>query len=125
MTGSIKPYATWIRPKTRNLRGAMNGLALRLSRRLRRRSRRCISISVKKPGDHVVAKLLQELPPNVAVPALLVEQARVLDSFYIPPRYPNGHPEGAPFEHYGSLQSEEAVRYASAIVEFVRAQMAR
>ncbi len=40
-------------------------------------------------------------------------------------RYPNGHPESAPFEHYGSLQSEEAVRYASAIVEFVRAQMAR
>lgn len=73
---------------------------------------------------HVVAKLLQELPPSVNVPALLIEKARVLDSFYIPPRYPNSHPEGAPFEHYGSLQSEEAIRYASEIVEFVRAQMA-
>lgn len=73
---------------------------------------------------HVVAKLLQELPESVAVPDLLVEKARVLDGFYIPPRYPNGYPEGAPFEHYGSLQSEEAVRYASEIVEFVRTQMA-
>jgi len=33
----------------------------------------------------------------------------------IPPRYPNGHPEGAPFEHYGPLQSEEAIRYASEV----------
>ena len=73
---------------------------------------------------HVVAKLLQELPSSVSVPALLIEKARVVDGFYIPPRYPNGHPEGAPFEHYGPLQSEEAIRYASEIVEFVRAQMA-
>jgi HEPN domain-containing protein len=73
---------------------------------------------------HVVAKLLQELPPSVDIPTLLIEKARVLDGFYIPPRYPNGHPEGAPFEHYGPLQSEEAVRYASEIAEFVRAQMA-
>jgi HEPN domain-containing protein len=73
---------------------------------------------------HVVAKLLQELPPLAGIPALLIDKARVLDGFYIPPRYPNGFPEGAPFEHYGSLQSEEAIRYASEIVEFVRAQMA-
>lgn len=73
---------------------------------------------------HVVAKLLQELPPSVKVSAALIDKARVLDGFYIPPRYPNGFPEGAPFEHYGPLQSEEAIRYASEIVEFVRAQMA-
>jgi HEPN domain-containing protein len=48
----------------------------------------------------------------------------VLDGFHIPPRCPNEHPEGAPFEHYGLLQSEEAIRYASEIIEFVRAQMA-
>lgn len=28
----------------------------------------------------------------------------------IPARYPNGHDEGAPFRHYGKLQSEEAQR---------------
>lgn len=73
---------------------------------------------------HVVARLLQELPATVSVPPTLVEQGRVLDNFYIPSRYPNSHPEGAPFEHYGPLQSEEAIRYARAIVEFVRSQMA-
>lgn len=73
---------------------------------------------------HVVARLLQELPQSVHVPDTLIEKARVLDTFYIPPRYPNSHPEGAPFEHYGPLQSEEAIRYAREILEFVRAQMA-
>jgi HEPN domain-containing protein len=71
---------------------------------------------------HVIAKLLREL--TIPVPEDLIEKARTLDSFYIPPRYPNSHPEGAPFEHYGLLQSEEAIRYAREILAFVRAQMA-
>ena len=33
---------------------------------------------------------------------------------YIPTRYANGHPEGAPFEHYGKLQSRDAINYAGA-----------
>jgi HEPN domain-containing protein len=73
---------------------------------------------------HVAARLLRELPEQVMVPEELVEQAKVLDNFYIPTRYPNSHPEGAPFEHYGSLQSQEAIRYARAILAFVRLQMA-
>ena len=73
---------------------------------------------------HVVAQLLSELPARVTVPAELVEQAKVLDNFYIPTRYPNGHPAGAPFEHYGSIQSEEAIRYAGTILHCVRLQMA-
>lgn len=73
---------------------------------------------------HVVAMLLRELPEAVYVPEDLIEKGRVLDNFYIPPRYPNSHPEGAPFEHYGPLQSEEATRYAREIIAFVRAQMA-
>jgi HEPN domain-containing protein len=73
---------------------------------------------------HVVARLLHELPDTMRVPAELIEKGRVLDSFYIPPRYPNSHPEGAPFEHYGPLQSEEAIRYAHEILELSRSQMA-
>ena len=48
----------------------------------------------------------------------------LLDTFYIPSRYPNSHPEGAPFEHYGPLQSEEALRFAGAIIDFVRRRLA-
>jgi HEPN domain-containing protein len=71
---------------------------------------------------HAVAQLLSELPS--LAPASLIEQGRVLDNFYIPTRYPNGHPSGSPFEHYGPLQSEQALAYAGEIVAFVGAQMA-
>ncbi len=73
---------------------------------------------------HVVARLLSELPAAVAAPDLLIEKGRFLDTLYIPPRYPNSHPEGPPFQHYGPLQSEEAIRYAREILEFVRARLA-
>jgi len=71
---------------------------------------------------HVVAQLLSELPLDV--PQHLVEKGKVLDNFYMPTRYANGHPEGPPFEHYGPLQSEEAIRHASEIVEFIRVHLA-
>ncbi len=71
---------------------------------------------------HVVARLLTELPE--APPPDLIERGKVLDNFYVPSRYPNGHPEGAPFEHYGPLQSNEALDHAGEIIAFVRAAMA-
>jgi HEPN domain-containing protein len=74
---------------------------------------------------HVVAKLLKELPKDVQYPEDLVDKAHILDGYYIPARYPNGHPEGAPFEHYGKKQSEEAIAYASEIIAFVSDEMAR
>lgn len=70
----------------------------------------------------VIARLLRDLP--VEVPAELVDKGRVLDNFYIATRYANGHAEGAPVEHYGPLQSGDAIRYASEILGFVRAAMA-
>ena len=72
---------------------------------------------------HVVARLLNELP--ITVSADLLDKAKVLDGFYIPTRYANGHPEGAPFEHYGKIQSKDAINYAGEILKFVRSEMAR
>ncbi len=73
---------------------------------------------------HVVAQLLAGLPESLRPSADLIDKARVLDNYYIPTRYANGHPEGAPFEHYGPIQSEQAIQYAREIVAFCRAQMA-
>ncbi len=74
---------------------------------------------------HVVRRLVEELPPELRPPGELLDKARVLDSYYMPTRYANGHPEGAPFEHYGTLQSDEAIAYAREIIEFCGSQMAR
>lgn len=73
---------------------------------------------------HVVATLMARLPSEVDVPDELVERGRVLDNFYVPARYPNGHAEGAPFEHYGPLQSEQALDHADSIIGFVRSHLA-
>lgn len=122
----------WFRQATRDLEQAED------SRRAERHEWSCVAAqqaaqkAVKalhlhlgqEAWGHVVARLLQELSQTTPAPGNLVEKGRVLDAYYIPPRYPNSHPEGAPFEHYGPLQSEEAIRYAHEIIEFVRSQMA-
>ncbi len=71
---------------------------------------------------HVLVRLLRDLP--LEVPEDLREQARILDNYYIPTRYPNGHTEGTPAEHYGPWQSKGAIDHASEILEFVREKMA-
>jgi HEPN domain-containing protein len=73
---------------------------------------------------HAVAKILSELGTHCAVPQHLIEKGRVLDNFNVPSRYPDGHVEGAPFEHYGPIQSKEALDFAREIVEFTRVHMA-
>jgi HEPN domain-containing protein len=72
---------------------------------------------------HVIARLLAELPNSL--PAELADKAKILDNFYVATRYANGHPAGPPFEHYGKLQSNQAIQYASEILEFARDEMAR
>ena len=71
---------------------------------------------------HVTARLLGELPDPP--PRELIERARVLDNYYIPARYPNGHDEGPAFEHYGSLHSSQAVEYARKVLDYVRMGLA-
>lgn len=72
---------------------------------------------------NVIAQLLAELP--LLPPPGLADKAKVLDNFYVATRYANGHPAGAPFEHYGPIQSEQALQYAGEIIEFARTEMAR
>lgn len=71
---------------------------------------------------HAAARLLGELPD--LPPRELIERARVLDNYYIPARYPNGHDEGPAFEHYGSLHSSQAVEYARNVLDYVRKALA-
>ncbi len=73
---------------------------------------------------HLIRRLLQELPRDVGVTPEMLDRARVLDAYYVPTRYPNGHPEGAPCEQYGLLQADEAISHADAIVAFCGHAMA-
>lgn len=69
---------------------------------------------------HSVYHLLQTAG---GVPQEVLDAARVLDRYYIPTRYPNGFPAGAPMDFYDQPTAEEAVRLAERILEFVGAQL--
>ena len=72
-----------------------------------------------------------ELGPSVyqllqaagTAPPDALQAARVLDRYYIPTRYPNGFPAGAPMDYYDRSTAEEAVGHAQAILDFVAARL--
>lgn len=65
---------------------------------------------------HSVADLLERVLAEHPRLAALSDDARQLDRFYIPTRYPNGLPGGAPFESFTREDLEKAVGMAGRIV---------
>jgi len=78
---------------------------------------------------HGLGRLFLDLPDAVqesmeAKVLDLVERMRILDALYIPTRYPDSLPDGAPSDHFGHLQSADALNHARAVVDAITAQMA-
>ena len=78
---------------------------------------------------HGLGRLFRDLPDGLqermeATVPELVERLRILDALYIPTRYPDSLPDGAPSEHFGHLQSREALSNARALVDAIAAAMA-
>jgi HEPN domain-containing protein len=70
--------------------------------------------------DHVISRLLRDLPPELEVNEGLEEAALRLDKLYVPTRYPNGFAWGAPGYFYTTADGEAAIRDAARIFEFCR-----
>ena len=78
---------------------------------------------------HGLGRSLQDLPAAqrsslVGAVADLQDRLRVLDALYVPTRYPDSLPEGAPTDHFGRLQSQDAISHASALIEAIRDALA-
>jgi len=67
---------------------------------------------------HSVTALLQQLPPPWEADESLVDAAKHLDSHYVPPRYPNSFPQGAPYDYYTQSQAERAISHSELILAF-------
>jgi HEPN domain-containing protein len=80
------------------------------------------SIHVDALG-HSVSRMLQDLPVSFRPPEDLLERAKELDKHYIPSRYPNFHPEGAPLDYYTGPEARRAVEGAEKILESVRGKI--
>jgi HEPN domain-containing protein len=78
---------------------------------------------------HGLGRSFRDLPSPVAQALAaqvndLEDRLRVLDALYIPTRYPDSLPEGAPTDHFGRLQSQDALCHARALVDAIRAALA-
>lgn len=69
---------------------------------------------------HSVAMLLSALPPDSGADRVLVDKGKELDKHYIPPRYPNAYPSGAPLDFYTRDEVERAIQHAGEIIGFCR-----
>jgi HEPN domain-containing protein len=81
----------------------------------------------RRGGDawgHALADLLSGLAERVAVPAEIVECARLLDRFYIPTRYPNAWVQGAPGRYYTEEDARRAIGCGEAILRFCQGLLA-
>jgi len=74
---------------------------------------------------HSVMDLLDELPEQIAVPAELKDAALELDKSYIPSRYPDAHPSGAPRHRYTRGEAERLIAYAQKIIQFCEGLLSR
>jgi HEPN domain-containing protein len=78
---------------------------------------------------HGLGRSFRDLPPSASARLLeavtdLEDRLRILDALYIPTRYPDSLPDGAPTDHFGRLQSDDALRHARALVDAIRAALA-
>ncbi len=69
---------------------------------------------------HSVSRMLANLPDEYKPQPGLIDKAKELDRHYIPSRYPNFHPEGAPMDYYTRIDALRAIKYAEEVIEFVR-----
>ena len=67
---------------------------------------------------HSVMKMLNGLNEQFDIPEDIIHGARILDRYYMETRYPNGFPEGSPFDYFDDKIAEEAYNAASEILGF-------
>ena len=82
------------------------------------------SIGVEVWG-HSVSRMLANLPEDLRPPPEIVDKAKELDRHYIPTRYPNFHPEGAPLDYYTEEDARRAIEHAREVVGFCRDKVAQ
>lgn len=74
---------------------------------------------------HAVFALLESLPEEVRPEEPLLEVAKELDKHYIPSRYPNALPQGAPYQLYTRGEAERALHHAEQIIAYCQSLLSR
>jgi HEPN domain-containing protein len=67
---------------------------------------------------HSLTEIFKILSERIQVSEQLKDKGKLLDLYYIPPRYPNGFPSGKPADYFTEKQAIEAVDAADNIIRF-------
>lgn len=74
---------------------------------------------------HSITNKLKLLKDTVDVPDEIIEQAQLLDTFYIPTRYPNGFSIGKPSDYYNEKIASEALHACEKVFGFCKTNINR
>jgi len=69
---------------------------------------------------HSVSGLLTKIPRDLEYQEV-IQEAKTLDKYYVPTRYPNAWSEGVPRDYYTEKDADEGIRYAERIISWVEA----
>ena len=72
---------------------------------------------------HSITMLLRELSKHFEVNESLVNAAKNLDKFFIPPRYPNGFDVGTPADYFTKEDAKGAIEDARKIITFCESKI--
>ncbi|MGB9677385.1 MAG: HEPN domain-containing protein [Candidatus Ratteibacteria bacterium] len=67
---------------------------------------------------HSLTEFLNILSKKIKVSDEIKQLAKLLDFYYIPPRYPNGFSYGKPSDYFTKKQAEEALNATDSIIRF-------
>lgn len=79
----------------------------------------CMLLGLEVWG-HSITNMVKLLKKRIQIPKNLVEFAQMLDTFYIPTRYPNGFSVGKPSDYYNKKVAEGALDAAEGIFRFCK-----
>lgn len=67
---------------------------------------------------HSVSALLTKALRNLQVSEKMIDEAKTLDKYYVPTRYPNAWAEGTPQDYYTKSDAKKAIKSAKSIVNW-------
>lgn len=67
---------------------------------------------------HSLTEMLNLLSARIKIPEEIKEKAKLLDLYYIPPRYPNGFSSGKPADYFTAKQAKEAIDATASLIRF-------
>lgn len=73
---------------------------------------------------HSITELLGLISSKIQIPEDIKNKAKLLDLYYIPPRYPNGFSQGKPADYFTEKHANEAIDAACEIIRFCESHMA-